>query len=119
MSKEKQFEPVGAGLQRPTQSAQTLRNSDQAWLDSGTRGFLIKPLFEDADSGQRTWLMKVEPGAEAPPHAHDEAEQIFLIEGTFYDDENTYGPGDFAIRAPGVMHTGGSKDGAIVILVYS
>lgn len=63
--------------------------------------------------------MKVEPGAEAPPHAHEETEQIFVIEGTFYDDKNTYGPGDFAIRAPGVIHAGGSQDGAIIMLVYS
>ena len=119
MSKEKQFEPAGAGLQRPTQSAQTLCNSDQAWLDSGTPGFLIKPLFEDAGSGQRTWLMKVEPGAYSPPHEHEQLEQIYMIEGEFSDGSNTYRAGDFLIRAPGVEHEASSENGALMLLIYS
>ena len=105
-------------LPRPSDGTLVCRTAQADWQETGTEGFLIKPLFEDAGSGRRTWLMKVEAGVLAPPHAHDETEQIFVIEGSFYDDENTYGPGDFAIRAPGVMHTGGSKDGAIVMLVY-
>ena len=113
------FKNPSDALPRPDGETLVARTADTEWRETGTAGFLIKPLFEDAASSQRTWLMKVEPGALAPPHAHDETEQIFVIEGTFYDDENEYGPGDFAIRAPGVVHGGGSKDGAIVMLVYS
>ncbi len=113
------FENTSTALPRPAEGTQMVRSATVAWQETGTEGFLIKPLFEDAATGQRTWLMKVEPGAEAPLHSHDETEQIYVIEGTFYDDENTYGPGDFAIRALGSMHRGGSKDGAIIMLVYS
>ena len=117
MTKEKQFEPVGVGLQRPTKSTHTLRQSEQAWLDGGTPGFLIKPLFED--SGQRTWLMKVEPGAYSPPHTHEELEQIYMLEGEFSDGSNTYHEGDFLIRAPGVEHEASSENGALMLLIYS
>lgn len=113
------FKNASSALPLPEVGTLVTRTRDADWQETGTEGFLIKPLFEHAQSGQRTWLMKVEPGALAPPHAHDEVEQIYVIEGTFYDQENTYGAGDFAIRAPGEMHTGGSKDGAIVLLVYS
>lgn len=113
------FRNTTTALPRPAGGTLVARTQDAGWQETGTEGFLIKPLHEDDASGQRTWLMKVAPGAEAPPHAHDEAEQIYVIEGSFYDDENTYGPGDFAIRAPGVVHRGGSKDGAIILLVYS
>ena len=113
------FQNGSLALPRPDNETLVARTQKVAWQETGTDGFLIKPLYEDPGSGQRTWLMKVEPGAEAPSHAHTETEQIYVIEGSFYDQENTYGPGDFAIRAPGVMHTGGSKDGAIVMLVYA
>ena len=112
------FQSDATALSRPASGTLVSRTQDMGWRETGTEGFLIKPLFEDAGTGQRTWLMKVEPGALAPPHAHDETEQIYVIEGSFYDDENTYGPGDFAVRAPGAVHTGGSRDGAIVMLVY-
>ena len=62
--------------------------------------------------------MKVDAGAWSPPHAHEDLEQILVLEGTFYDDEKTYHPGDFVLRAPGAVHTAGSEDGCIVLLIY-
>jgi anti-sigma factor ChrR (cupin superfamily) len=90
-----------------------------AWQDCGADGFFIKPLMEDADSGLRTWLMKVEAGAFSAPHAHDEVEQIYVLDGTFYDQEKTYAAGEYIVRAPGAMHTAGSETGAVVLLFYS
>ena len=92
---------------------------DMAWQDSGTEGFLIKPLFEDSKQGLRTWLMKVDAGAFSPMHAHEDIEQIYVIEGSFYDQDKTYRAGDLIVRAPGVMHTAGSEEGSLVMLFYS
>jgi anti-sigma factor ChrR (cupin superfamily) len=89
------------------------------WQDCGADGFLIKPLMEDEQAGLRTWLMKVEAGAFSPLHAHDEIEQIYVLEGTFYDQEETYGAGEYIVRAAGAMHSAGSENGAVVLLVYS
>jgi len=113
------FQNNGIALHRPVEETLVVRTQKSEWQDCGTEGFRIKPLYEDEPSGQRTWLMRVDPGATAAAHAHEETEQIYVIEGSFYDNENTYQAGDFAIRAPGVMHTAGSETGAIVILVYS
>ena len=63
--------------------------------------------------------MKVDAGVVAPPHAHDNLEQVFVLDGDFYDEYRTYGPGDFIVRAPGAIHTGGSRNGALALLVYS
>ena len=90
-----------------------------AWQPCGAQGFLVKPLLEDAGAGLRTWLMKVEPGAWSDAHAHDEIEQIYVLEGTFYDEEKTYQAGEFIVRAAGAMHTAGSETGATVLLFYS
>lgn len=113
------FQNPASALPRPDAGTLVARTHGTEWQDCGAEGFWIKPLYEDAASGQRTWLMRVEPGAHAPSHAHDEVEQIYVIEGSFYDEENTYRAGDFAIRAAGVPHTGGSETGAIVMLVYA
>ncbi len=92
--------------------------TDVAWQTCGGDGFWIKPLFEGANGQHRTWIMKVDAGAWSPPHAHEDLEQILVLEGTFYDDEKTYHPGDFVLRAPGAVHTAGSEDGCIVLLIY-
>ena len=67
----------------------------------------------------QTWLMKVDAGAWSPLHAHEEVEQIYVIEGTFYDQDKTYQCGDLIVRAPGAQHTAGSEKGCVVLLVYS
>jgi quercetin dioxygenase-like cupin family protein len=46
-------------------------------------------------------------------------EQIYVLEGTFYDQRKTYHAGEYIVRAPGAMHTAGSDTGALVLLFYS
>ena len=92
---------------------------EKPWQESGNDGFWIKPLFEDASRNLKTWLMKIEPGAYSPLHDHAGLEQVYVLEGSFFDQDRTYGAGEYILRAPGAMHTAGSKDGALVILFYS
>ncbi len=113
------FTSASSTLPRPDTGTLVARTHGSEWHDCGAEGFWIKPLYADAARGQRTWLMRVDPGASAPAHAHEETEQIYVIEGSFHDDDTTYRAGDFAIRAPGTMHTAGSETGAIVMLIYS
>lgn len=109
-----------AGLTRlPANDSRQLDPEQFDWQTSETPGFRVKPLLEDADAGVRTWLMKVDAGAYAPPHAHAEYEQIYVLEGSFYDQDNTYGAGEYIVRAPGAMHSAGSADGALLLLFYS
>jgi anti-sigma factor ChrR (cupin superfamily) len=110
---------AGTPLGLPGTGSCSMAAAEAEWQDSGTPGFLIKSLMEDPDAGVRTWLMKVEPGAFSELHAHDEVEQIYVVEGSFYDQEKTYGAGDYILRAPGAMHTAGSDSGAVVLLFYS
>ena len=110
-------------LNLPTNDSLFLNSEEMELQDSGEEGFWIKPLLEDDMEGDnatlRTWLMKVDAGAFSPMHAHDDIEQIFVIEGSFYDQDKIYEPGDYVIRAPGTVHSAGSENGAIVLLFYS
>jgi anti-sigma factor ChrR (cupin superfamily) len=89
-----------------------------SWRKSNAPGFLYKTLHEDARRGQRTWLMRVEPGAFAPAHAHDEQEEVYVLSGSFYDDNGTYRPGDYILRPAGAVHSAGSEEGCEMLLVY-
>jgi ChrR Cupin-like domain len=51
-------------------------------------------------------------------HAHEEWEQIYVLSGSFFDQERVLWAGDYACRAPGAMHTAGSEEGALLLLIY-
>lgn len=86
----------------------------------GDDGVSVKLLYENPSRGEKTLLMKLSPGAFFPMHAHEgEWEQIYVLEGTFYDDRRTMTPGDFVCRSPGAPHTAGSESGATVLLFYT
>ena len=106
-------------LALPQRESNSIDAASLHWQDCGAVGFAVKPLLEDSDGRLRTWLMKVEAGAFSELHAHDEIEQIYVIEGSFYDQHKTYQAGDYVVRAPGAMHTAGSETGALVMLFYS
>ena len=109
-----------AGLTRlPQAGSRQLDSQRLDWQGSETPEFHVRPLLEDGEAGIRTWLMKVDAGACAPPHAHAEYEQIYVLEGSFYDQDNTYRAGEYIVRAPGAVHSAGSEDGALVLLFYS
>jgi anti-sigma factor ChrR (cupin superfamily) len=106
-------------MRLPVAESSSFDANAQQWQDCGADGFLIKPLLEDPLSGLRTWLMKVEAGAFSESHAHHEVEQIYVLEGSFYDQERTYQAGEYIVRSPAAMHTAGSETGAVVLLFYS
>jgi anti-sigma factor ChrR (cupin superfamily) len=91
---------------------------DREWRADGDK-FWIKPLYENPARGERTCLMKIDPGAWFPLHAHEEMEQIYVLQGSFFDQDRTLRAGDYACRAPGAIHTAGSKEGAVLLLIYS
>jgi anti-sigma factor ChrR (cupin superfamily) len=106
-------------LSLPEAESLNFDSNQVEWQSSGADGFLIKVLMEDTSAGIRTWLMKVEAGAFSPMHSHEDIEQIYVLEGTFYDQDKSYGPGEYIVRAPGAMHSAGSEAGAVVMLFYS
>ena len=108
-----------AVLKLPVSESLMLRSQEMPWQECDAPGFWVKPLIDDESQGIRTWLMKVDAGAFSEMHGHNEYEQIYVLEGSFYDQDHVYGPGDFIVRAPRALHTAGSEAGALVLLFYS
>jgi len=107
--------PDGAAPQAGTRY---LDPSSLAWATDGDK-FWTKLLHEDVARGQRTLLMKMDAGASFPMHAHEAWEQIYVLSGSFFDQDRVLRAGDYACRAPGAMHTAGSVDGAVMLVIYS
>lgn len=70
------------------------------------------------DAGYQTLLMRVEAGPLGTLHDHDKIEQIYVIEGDFFDDDECYRAGDLVLRMPGAMHRAGSKNGCTMLITY-
>jgi anti-sigma factor ChrR (cupin superfamily) len=88
------------------------------WTPAGRPGEFLCAMVDDP-AGYRTMLSKVPPGPLGDMHAHDTIEQIYVIDGDFYDDDASYGPGDFVLRMPGTPHRAGSRNGCTMLLVYA
>lgn len=114
------FEALGGDVLRVPVSGSAVLRTGGEWQPSGTPGFWVKPLVEDAEAGLRTWLMKSDPGASSALHSHqDEIEQIYVLDGSFSDTEGTYGPGDYIIRAAGAPHLTSCENGSLSLVIYS
>lgn len=73
----------------------------------------------DDPRGYRTILLKIEPSPLGELHSHTEIEQIYILEGDFFDDDASYGAGDFVLRMPGAMHRAGSRNGCTMLITYT
>jgi len=103
----------------PINGSAYLDAAQMAWQPTDIVKFWVKPLCEDSAKGVRTLFMKIDPGAFAPLHAHGEFEQFYVLEGSLYDQEKVMKAGDYVCRAAGAMHTSGSEEGAVVLLIYT
>lgn len=102
---------------RPTTGTHMLNPDDADWLATDTPGFWLKPLLADAHGGT-TSMMKIDAGASASLHSHDQLEEIFVLSGEFHDEQHSYPAGHYCIRAIGEPHTAASVGGCVVLLVY-
>ena len=107
---------MNSGLGLPDAGTTVVRAS--GWTAGERPGELVRPLVEDP-AGYRTMLMQVAPGPLGEAHAHDTIEQIYVIDGDFFDEDASYGPGDFVLRMPGTMHRAGSRNGCTMMIVYT
>lgn len=66
-----------------------LSESGMGWGGPGLRRRLL-----GRDGGARLWLLRLEPGAAVPWHAHAGTELTLFVRGRFRDRSGAYRPGD-------------------------
>jgi anti-sigma factor ChrR (cupin superfamily) len=107
------------GKLAPTPNGSTyVKPDDLEWKPTKHKGIRIKALYENAESGELTCLLKWEPGTTLPFHRHPEIEQSFVLEGSFYDHDGIARAGEFTWRKPGSLHETRSDEGCVILAVY-
>ncbi len=76
-------------------------------VEGDTFGIKEKILSQDPDTGDYTRILKFPPGIETSETlVHDFWEEVLIVEGSLYDiaKNETYLPGFYACRPPGMIH---------------
>lgn len=68
--------------------------------------------------GPSACLLRYQPGARVPRHAHTGYEHILVLSGSQTDDGGTIRAGDILISPPGTDHAIVSDEGCIVLAIY-
>lgn len=68
--------------------------------------------------GPSACLLRFQPGAKVPRHAHTGYEHIIVLAGGQTDDRGTYEAGTVLISPPGTDHAIVSEHGCIVLAIY-
>src|ERR1700730_13543754 len=75
-------------------------------------------LFEDAQTGQRAILVKWEPGYQMGQVDHHESDEIvFVLPGTFVQNDRASGPGTYIHHRAGSSHQAYTPDGCTFLEV--
>jgi anti-sigma factor ChrR (cupin superfamily) len=75
--------------------------------------------LHDDPLGSAAALLRYCAGAEVPRHEHTGTEYLLVLQGSQTDDRATYQAGDFIINFTGSSHGVASKDGCIVLAIWT
>ncbi|OKH17985.1 cupin domain-containing protein [[Limnothrix rosea] IAM M-220] len=82
------------------------------WLPGMVRGLSVLPLH--AHGTESVALVKWESGTKFQTHRHWGGEEIFVLEGTFADEQGVYPQGTWLRNPPNSIHTPFSDEGCLI-----
>ena len=91
-----------------------VQTAQMDWQAGRVAGVSLKPLYGAEDSGEEIRLVRLDPGARVPHHAHPGGEEIFVLKGTVDDEFGTYRAGAWLRQPPGSTHSPHSEQGCIL-----
>jgi quercetin dioxygenase-like cupin family protein len=92
------------------------RARDGAWIP-WQPGWMTRLLYHNPAEDLIVALVRAEPGASLPPHRHQIAEEVFVLEGDLTVGEERLGPGDYIRSEAGTTHTHNFTTTGCTILV--
>jgi quercetin dioxygenase-like cupin family protein len=98
------------------QDTVTVRGDDVPWVrESPFRE--RKLLLRDFERNEQTYLVRLAPGAQSPPHSHDVQEIVWVLEGEVRIGDHIIRAGDLHVAAPGSYHEDfRTTTGALVLI---
>lgn len=99
------------------------RSNRQEWKplsEAGidTRGLYVKSLRNDESAARPlTFLLKFEAGSSYPYHNHPSGEELFVLEGSVWLNNEELVAGDYLYTPPNFKHSVKSERGCILLLI--
>lgn len=81
-------------------------------------GVSIHRLYGTADAGPSAALLRYQPGASMPYHAHQGFEHIYVLHGAQVDARGTHVAGTLVVNRPGSAHEVVSPQGCVVLAIW-
>ena len=99
-----------------TEHRKVVRGKDQPWVKLPVPGVEMRPLI-----GEKTFMVRMQPGAVFPKHDHPQAEQCYVMEGSITDSDGlTLHAGDFVVMSRGIEHDPiRSANGCTLFIAYA
>ncbi|MFQ3581147.1 MAG: cupin domain-containing protein [Chloracidobacterium sp.] len=92
------------------------RASDAAWIP-WRKGWTTRLLYQNKTEDLIVAVVRAEPGVALPPHRHNRAEEVFVLEGDLTIGEAVFGPGDYIRSEAGTLHAANFTTTGCLILV--
>lgn len=96
-----------------------VRGGESRWRSTPYPGVTAKRLFSDKESGNATWLLKLDPGAVYPSHRHAVAEHCYVIEGDVVFANYALAQGDYGVAATGSHHAPFTTQNGCLLLIMN
>ena len=110
-------EPNGDHHDRHTKSHYLHRQNQADWQEFRP-GSRRKVLHEDSGTGQLTILVQWDPGYRMGVVEHHEYdEHLYILAGTFVDEQRASGPGTYILNRAGSEHQASTPDGCTFLEV--
>jgi quercetin dioxygenase-like cupin family protein len=93
-----------------------VRGDGAAWQSSKVPGVSFRVLRRNAESGESTALVRLEPGARFPAHNHPAGEEVFVLEGDVLIGPDRLKPGDYLYTPPDGKHAASSEGGCVFLV---
>jgi anti-sigma factor ChrR (cupin superfamily) len=89
------------------------------WDQGPAPGIVLRTLFLDAARQYATQLIRLAPGTQVEPHWHADAEECYVLEGSFSVDTSTFQAGDYVRMPAGSAHNTITSDTGCLLLVMA
>jgi quercetin dioxygenase-like cupin family protein/bacterioferritin-associated ferredoxin len=103
----------------PPPGIQVVRAAEGAW-HTLVPGVVARRLYEESPSGNVALLVRMEPGAQYPPHSHADVEHCYVLEGELHFGDLVLRPGDYQCALPSTTHRDShTVNGCTVLIIAS
>ena len=106
---------AGAPVNADAAQCVVVDTNRMGWEPTGQKGVSIKVLERvlDPRKGRETALFKLEPGTALPREVLEVRQEIFVLEGSYSDENGSYGAHTWIWNPPGYAQTISTREGCV------